>query len=72
MDPNQEQSVSWKCENFNKAMNSNEGKSKSVKSNGGRITFEMANQKQQNVEFMKILSLAHMCEVEKFIDKDGK
>lgn len=24
------------------------------------------------MEFMKILSLAHMCEVEKFIGKDGK
>ena len=35
-----------------------------VTSAGGKVTFTMKMQKEQLTEFMKILSLAHMCDVE--------
>ena len=50
----------------------NEDIEKTIKSVGGNETFMIQTQRDQIVEFMKILSLSHMCVAESFTDKHGK
>lgn len=38
---------------------------------GGNESLMMRTQRDQVVEFMKILSLSHMCVAESFTDKNG-
>ena len=49
----------------------NEDIEKTIKSVGGNETFMIRTQRDQIVEFMKILSLSHMCVAESFTDKHG-
>jgi len=44
---------------------------RNMKSVGGNENFMMQTQRDQIVEFMKILSLSHMCVAESFTDKNG-
>ena len=44
---------------------------KNITSTNGQESLNVETQKDLVSEFMKILSLAHMCEVEAFTDKNG-
>ena len=71
-DPNQE-TKEWKCKNYSDTMDDqgNMDIDRNMKSVGGNENFMMQTQRDQIVEFMKILSLSHMCVAESFTDKNG-
>ena len=70
----QEKEDQWFCGNYQNVMSEaqNLRAEKKVTSISGNETMNLMTQKDQLVEFMKILALAHSCEVETYFDKDGK
>lgn len=71
-DPNAEENE-WSCNNYNNHINDDQYEiNKNLQSVGKNDTLKLVTQKDQIQEFMKILSLAHMCVAETFTDKQGK
>lgn len=69
IDPNLEQtSSSWKCGNFKEDLKGGRKIKKIVKSSDGKDELQINNQKELIDEFFKVLSVAHMCDVEKKSD----
>ena len=67
---------SWHCPNYNNIMKGSKEvkfeKDKEFTSKSGKEVMLVDNQKDLITQFMKLLSLAHSCEPEVFVDKDGK
>lgn len=62
----------WSCKNYTKDMNNDgEALNRDVYSKGRQDSLKLVYQKDQIIEFMKILGLAHMCVAENFTDKEG-
>lgn len=75
MDQHQEsnQTKVWSCPNYNAiiAGSNNYEVNRKISSLNSQSSFTIKTQRDMVVEFMKILSLAHSCEVEFFKDKTG-
>jgi phospholipid-transporting ATPase len=70
----EEEGAKWSCKNYDGVINGNANAyiNMTANSQSGGASVKMISQKDMVTEFMKILSLAHMCAVETFTNKDGK
>ena len=68
-----EETTQWSCKNYDDVMNETKNTeiNRTMTSVGSWENFTIKTQKDQITEFMKILSLSHMCVAESFTDKNG-
>jgi len=65
VDPNKEHAQTWSCKNYsNVIIDGGDKVNRRVISAKGDDSIIFNNQRDQLIEFMKTLSLAHMCDVE--------
>lgn len=70
----EEDARAWKCSNYDKVMDGIRDTKIdwTIHSAGGRVKLTMQHQSDRITEFMKVLSLSHMCIPEFFTNKDGE
>jgi magnesium-transporting ATPase (P-type) len=69
----EEEGAKWSCQNYNKVISEDNNASinMTVNSQSGGASITLKTQKDLVTEFMNVLSLAHMCAVEEFTNKEG-